>query len=363
MQSNLNKSDLLKNFAIGFLPIFIFIVADEMYGTKTGLIAAILSGLAYLIYYFIRFKQVEKMILLDTALIVSMGSISLIFENDLFFKLKPALIELILVIILGIHAFSSRPILLDMQKRYLGEIEMPSAQIQMLKRLSRLLFLVILLHTMAIIYTAYFSSKEVWAFVSGGLFYILFGIILAGQWIYMKFIVGPRKVPDGSGEWVDLVDQHGKTIGKAPRSQVHGNPEFLHAVVHLHIFDKKGRLFLQKRAANKDLYPNYWDTAVGGHMSSGESLEQALIRETKEELGILSDSAQLIYRYIMRNAHESELVYTFRMKSDGPFELNQDEISEGRFWTLFEIEKFLGQNVFTPNFEQEFKMLKDNRII
>jgi len=363
MKSNLNRNELLKNFAIGFLPIFIFIVADELYGTKTGLIVAILSGLAYLLYYFIRFKQIEKMILLDTALILAMGSISLIFDNDLFFKLKPALIELILVAILGIHAFSSRPILLDMQKRYIGEMEMPSAQVQMLKQLSRLLFLVLLIHTIAIVYTAYFSSNEVWAFVSGGLFYILFGLILAGQWIYMKFFKRPGNLAISSEEWVDLVDQQGKKIGKAPRSQVHGNPDLLHAVVHLHIFNKQGKLYLQKRAKTKDLYPNYWDTAVGGHIASGEHLEQALIRETKEELGVDVIKTDLLFRYVMKNNYESELIYSFKMVFDGPFNLNPEEISDGRFWTVFEIQKLLGQDMFTPNFEQEFGMLQKYKVI
>lgn len=360
MQPSFNKNELVKNFAVGFLPIFIFIAADELYGTTAGLIAAIISGLAYMIYYYIRFKKVETMILVDTGLILAMGSISLIFENDLFFKLKPALIELILAVILGIHAFSSRPILLDMQKRYMGEIEMPAAQLHMLKQLSRLLFVVIVLHTIAIVYTAYFSSKEVWAFVSGGLFYILFGIILAGQWLYMRFFRNAPAPRQSAEEWVNLLDAQGKIIGKAPRSQVHGNPDLLHPVVHLHIFDSKGRLFLQKRADSKDLYPGFWDTAVGGHISSGEDLKYALIRETSEELGIVPESAQLLFRYIMRNEYESELVHSFKMKHDGPFTPNPKEISEGRFWTQFEIKKFLGKNVFTPNFEQEFTMLQKN---
>jgi len=363
MQSAINKNELLKNFAIGFLPIFIFIVTDELYGTKIGLIIAIFSGLVYLGYYFIRFKKIEKMILLDTALILAMGSISLIFENDLFFKIKPALIELILVAILGIHAFSSRPILLDMQKRYVGEIVIPEAQVRMLKQLSRLLFVVILLHTLAIGYTAYYSSKEMWAFVSGGLFYILFGIILAGQWIYIKYIKPQHSQTEANYEWVDLLDDRGRTVGKATRKEVHGNPALLHAVVHLHIFDQKGRIFLQKRAVTKDLYPDYWDTAVGGHIASGERLEYALMRETQEEIGIVPETAKMLFRYIMRNAHESELVHTFRMTSEGPFKLNPEEISEGRFWTIFEIQKFIGKKVFTPNFEQEFKMLQQNNII
>lgn len=366
--SGINRSAMLKNFAIGFLPLFIFIAADELYGTEVGLITAIISGMLYLVYYYWRHRQVEKMILLDTGLILAMGSVSLLLHNDIFFKLKPALVELILVLIVGVHAFSSNPILLHMQKRYVGDIELPPQQTAMLKQLSRILFIVLSLHTAAIVYTAWYSSKEVWAFVSGGLFYILFGLILAGQWIYMRFFARRRTTPHsaprgGNDEMLDILDEKGRVLGQAPRQQVHGNPNLIHGVVHLHVVDKQNRLFLQKRSETKDLYPGLWDTAVGGHIDSGEKVQQALLRETREELGFTPQQVQPLFTYLMRNEWESELVHSFKTVHEGSIEPNPAEISEGRFWTAFEIEKFLGQNLFTPNFEQEFRLLRQQKIL
>ena len=356
----INRTELLKNFTIGFIPIFVFILVDAVWGTEPGLIIAIIVGIAYLIYYLIRYKRLEKFILFDTALIIILGCVSLILHDEIFFKLKPALIELILVIILGIHAFSSKPILLMMSKRYMGDIDFGSGQVKLMRQMSRILFVVFLIHTALIIYSAYFWSKEAWAFISGGLFYILFGLIMVGQWIYMKFI---KKAPDRSDasageEWFDIVDERGSVIGKAPRGQVHGNPKLLHPTVHLHIFNSKNLIYLQKRAANKDLYPGRWDTAVGGHVDSGETIESALQRESMEELGIEIQNTRPLFRYIMRNEWESELIHAFEMKHDGPFQLNEKEIETGRFWSGFEIQKMLGQSIFTPNFEQEFAMLK-----
>ncbi len=363
----LTKNELLKNFAIGFIPIFIFILVDEFYGTKAGLIVAIVAGLLYMIYYYIRFRRIEKMILFDTALILLMGSVSLILQNELFFKLKPALIELILVVLVGVHAFSSRPLLLNMSKRYMGQVEFQPAQLKMMRQLSRLLFVVLLIHTLLIVYSAYFWSKEAWAFISGGLFYILFGLIIAGQWIYMKFFKKPfndrTKMAAAHEEWFDLVDEKGKIVGKAPRSAVHGNPALIHPVVHLHIFNNQGKLYLQKRSQNKDLYPGYWDTAVGGHVLSGESVDQALAREAREELGISINHPKALFRYFMRNKHESELVHSFSINHNGPFKINRNEIEVGRFWTIFEIKKMIGNDVFTPNFEQEFALLQKSKMI
>ncbi len=272
---------------------------------------------------------------------------------------------MILVLLVGIHAFSEKPILLLMGKRYMGEMAMNPEQTAFLKRLSRLLFIILLAHTVLIVYSAWYWSKEVWAFISGGLFYIIFGLIFIGQWFYVRW--GRKrsfpKPANLSEEWFDIVDENGRIVGKAPRSAVHGNPKLLHPTVHLHIFNRQGQVFLQKRSAVKDLYPGKWDTAVGGHIASGESVEQALRREAMEELGVEVSRASPLFRYIMRNAYESELVHSFKMNYNGPFKLNKDEVEEGRFWNIFEIKKLLGRNVLTPNFEQEFAMLEKTGIL
>ena len=363
--TGMNRNEMLKNFAIGFLPIFIFIIADEIYGTTVGLIVAVISGLLYFIYYLFRFRTMEKFILFDTVLVAAMGGISLALNNALFFELKPAIVEMILVVLLGIHAFSSKPVLLMMSKRYMGETEFIPEQTRMIRQLSRLLFFVMLFHTMLIVYSAFFWSKEAWAFISGGLFYILFGLILAGQWIYLKFIRKSRAaaMPTADREIFDIVDEEGRVKGRAPRQAVHQHPDWIHPVVHLHLFNNQGKLYLQKRADGKDIYPGFWDTAVGGHMHSGETVEHALQREAKEELGLEIRNVKPLFRYIMRNEFESELVHSFMVVYNGPLKINRQEIETGRFWTIFEIKKALGKDIFTPNFEQEFAMLEKLKII
>ena len=91
---------------------------------------------------------------------------------------------------------------------------------------------------------------------------------------------------DNGEEIFPVVDDTGKTIGKATRAQCHGGSMLLHPVVHLHVFDSLGRLYLQKRPDWKDIQPGKWDTAVGGHVDYGESVVQALLREAREELGL-----------------------------------------------------------------------------
>ena len=102
----MNRTELLKKLLPGFIPLFVFIAADEIWGTKVGLFVAVGVGIAEMLYIAIKEKRFEKFVLFDTLLLVILGAVSILLDNDIFFKLKPGLIELILVTVLGVSAFS-----------------------------------------------------------------------------------------------------------------------------------------------------------------------------------------------------------------------------------------------------------------
>ncbi len=160
-------------------------------------------------------------------------------------------------------------------------------------------------------------------------------------------------------EIFDRVDEYDNVIGTAERSEFHGNPDMIHRVAHVLVFDSSGELFLQKRGLGKDVQPGKWDTSVGGHVDSGESYEQAAYREMREELGIEGVSIEFLYRYLHSNDYETEYVSTYRCCWNGPIDVNKHEIDEGCFWPL---EKIRASNpgIFTPNFLDELERL--NRV-
>ena len=160
-----------------------------------------------------------------------------------------------------------------------------------------------------------------------------------------------------SQEYFPLVNEEGKTIGKATRKECHSGSKMLHPVVHLHIFNDNGDLYLQKRSMRKDIQPGEWDTAVGGHIDYGESVEEALRREVREELGVTDFSPIMITSYIFESAIEKELVNTFRTVYNGPFNPDPEELDGGRFWAIDEILESIGKGIFTPNFENEFQSI------
>lgn len=161
-----------------------------------------------------------------------------------------------------------------------------------------------------------------------------------------------------SEEWFPVVDVDGNTIGTALRSVCHnGRSMLLHPVVHLHLFNPEGKLFLQKRSATKDIQPGKWDISVGGHVSPGERLEDALMRESREELGLTEFVPVFLKKYVWQSSRERELVNSYSTTSSFFPVINKDEIDDGRFWTPAEIERNLGKDVFTPNLEYEYRMI------
>lgn len=159
---------------------------------------------------------------------------------------------------------------------------------------------------------------------------------------------------DNNNEYLPAVDEAGNIIGAVTRGEAHSGSHILHPVVHLHLFNSKGEIFLQKRPAWKDIQPDKWDTSTGGHVDLGESIGQALKREVGEELGITDFTPEELGHYVFNSDKDKELVYVHKTIYDGPISPDTDELDGGRFWTMEEIAENIGKGIFTPNFESEY---------
>lgn len=161
---------------------------------------------------------------------------------------------------------------------------------------------------------------------------------------------------DNSNELFPVVDESGRVTGSATRGQCHDGSKLLHPVVHLHVFDREGRLYLQKRPEWKDIQPGKWDTAVGGHIDFGEDTMTALVREAREELGLTGFIPEFLCSYVFESKRERELVNAFRTVVD-TLPCPSDELDGGHFWTREEIMTAIGRDILTPNFESEYRKL------
>ena len=165
---------------------------------------------------------------------------------------------------------------------------------------------------------------------------------------------------DNQQEMFPIVDESGNIISAATRGECHNGSKLLHPVVHLHLFNSQGELYLQKRPDWKDIQPGKWDTAVGGHVDYGEDIPSALQREVREELGIEDFVPEFLLRYIFESERDRELVHVYRTIYDGDI-CPTAELDGGRFWTIDEIREAIGKEVLTPNFESEIKRILNSK--
>ena len=161
-----------------------------------------------------------------------------------------------------------------------------------------------------------------------------------------------------ASEWFPIVEPSGIVTGRAVRQYCHSGAKPLHPVIHIHIINRQGQIYLQKRSMDKDIQPGKWDTAVGGHVSYGETLLETVYREASEELGLTAFNPIYLDTYVFESEIERELVNVFA--AVGSYDLHPDlhEVDEGRWWDIAEIDAYIGCSVFTPNFESEYSEIR-----
>lgn len=159
---------------------------------------------------------------------------------------------------------------------------------------------------------------------------------------------------DNNNELLPIVALDGTVVGKATRGECHnGQSMLLHPVVHLHVRNSQGEVFLQHRPSWKTIQPNRWDTAVGGHVDFGETIEASLLREAREEIGLTDFVPRFLCQYVHESECERELVYVYTTTTNSPL-VPSEELDGGRFFSIAELQQRMGQDFFTPNFESEW---------
>lgn len=138
------------------------------------------------------------------------------------------------------------------------------------------------------------------------------------------------------GEMFDVVDEHDRPIGSLPREEIHAC-NLRHRSSHILLANHKNELFLQKRAAWKDINPGVWDSSAAGHLDAGEDYEAAAHRELQEELGVDTFLEQ-VGKLTPCPETGNEFIAIFFGRHEGPFRLAGLEAEAGRFFPLPQIE-------------------------
>ncbi len=144
-------------------------------------------------------------------------------------------------------------------------------------------------------------------------------------------------------EIMDIVNENDEIVGSASKKEIY-EKRLLHRIVHIFIFNDRNEMALQLQGKNKKFCPLHWNTAAAGHPRSGESHEEAALRELEEEIGIRTDidlKFKDIYEYKDRQGLKKILI-TFKGNHNGPFTVNPLEVEKAEFFTMDKIQKMIG---------------------
>jgi isopentenyl-diphosphate delta-isomerase type 1 len=140
-----------------------------------------------------------------------------------------------------------------------------------------------------------------------------------------------EKGPAVADEWFDVVNVEDEVVGAKTRAEVH-REGLRHRAIHVFVFNAAGEIFLQRRSMNKDSAPGKWVSSCSGHVDSGEDYDPAARRELGEEIGLFEPRDFLrAFKVAACRETGNEFVWLYTCKAEGPFELDPQEISEGKW--------------------------------
>lgn len=163
-------------------------------------------------------------------------------------------------------------------------------------------------------------------------------------------------------ELVDLYDENRLPLGKTAERSAPRAPGEYRMVVHVCVFDRRGRLLIQRRAPEKFIWPNLWDVSVGGGVDAGETSRRGAEREFREELGYPLDLSGLRPSLTVNFDGGFDDFYILTKDLD-PEELTLQagEVRAVRWASREEVLDMLGQGTFIPYPESFLRFLFDMR--
>lgn len=171
-------------------------------------------------------------------------------------------------------------------------------------------------------------------------------------------------------ELIEIVDKNGEFTGQILDKDEAHDKNLLHNEVATFVLNDNGQILLQKRSANKRFDPNKWGLCAG-HVDAGENLEDAALREIKEEIGLDVPKGELYpfgeKEFVIKdsNSHVANFYYIKTNLDANDFVIQEEELSEVKWFNIDDVIEMIkqqdGSTVFNPGEVELFERLKSIR--
>lgn len=225
-----------------------------------------------------------------------------------------------------------------------------------------------LIHVLAfyaiIYYILYFFLEES-QFALKILFYIYLALIML-FFVYQTIRIAVVRTFLLKEEWVPILDDKGKEIGiiDLKTSLENKQHKLIHPVARTLIISEN-RILLRKRPSKDGQYANQWDNILCSHVRIKENLTEAMQRAAKTTFGFTEDlHLEYLSNYQVENKDETQYVHLFlSCRTPEIKNLNLQNNTQLKWWTIQQIESELESGIFTPNFQKEYDILQRSGLI
>lgn len=159
------KPSFLTLFFGGILPVVAFTIVEDNFGIVWGTVAGMIFGIGEITYEKIFLKKISPLTLSVNALLLLLGSISILLNDGIWFKLQPAIIEAGFVLFLWISFFRKKPLLPQMAK--MQGVVLPPQAYSILTGMTFRLGLFFAIHACIATWAAFKWTTEQWAWLKG----------------------------------------------------------------------------------------------------------------------------------------------------------------------------------------------------
>lgn len=159
-------------------------------------------------------------------------------------------------------------------------------------------------------------------------------------------------------EMVDWIDEAGRTLASLPRSEIRRR-NLLHRVTATLVFHPDGRVYVQQRSPDKDVYPGRFDPFVGGTVVSGESYPANACREVGEELGVTGVPLYALFAHRFADDATCSRIEVFACVYDGPIRFQPEEVVDGRWCDEAAVAQLIAGGNVCPDSAQGWRRYLD----